>query len=556
MRVEKIFEENRTFKWIFLKSKSEKYKILFLTFGNIVYALSLTSFALLSKEILDAAISKNRDEIIHYGVLLFFVIFLQFILKIFLNLSSEYVINKLSMKYRREIFSKILEKKYKKISNYHSSELLNRMYSDVNIITSEIVSIFPEFVNLSVRLICAMSILISFNFNFLYIFLVLGSSIFIITRLLRKKLKTLHKEVQEKDGEARSFFQEILEKLLIIKIFSRNRYIVNESEKLQNAHLKSILKRRNISVTANSGFFLIFYLAYLATLIWGSLNISEGKMTYGTLLAMLQLVGQIQFPLANLSGFLPRIYKVVASAERVIALDELDNESIAVEKLEKNSFKYLEVKNLSFNYKEREVLNHVNFDINRGDMISLTGTSGGGKTTLFLLLLGIYTPTSGKIEISNYKKFFSPGLESREIFSYVPQGNQLFSGTIRENITLFKDDIPFEDIEKAAEIACAKEFIEKLPNKYDTVIGQNGFGLSEGQGQRIAIARSILTDAEFLLLDEATSALDEETEAKVLKNIENMNDKTCIIVTHRKAALKICNRHFYLIDNSIVENRS
>lgn len=556
MRVEKIFEENRTFKWIFLKSKSEKYKILFLTFGNIVYALSLTSFALLSKEILDAAISKNRDEIIHYGVLLFFVIFLQFILKIFLNLSSEYVINKLSIKYRREIFSKILEKKYKEISNYHSSELLNRMYSDVNIITSEIVSIFPEFVNLSVRLICAMSILISFNFNFLYIFLVLGSSIFIITRLLRKKLKTLHKEVQEKDGEARSFFQEILEKLLIIKIFSRNRYIVNESEKLQNAHLKSILKRRNISVTANSGFFLIFYLAYLATLIWGSLNISEGKMTYGTLLAMLQLVGQIQFPLANLSGFLPRIYKVVASAERVIALDELDNESIAVEKLEKNSFKYLEVKNLSFNYKEREVLSHVNFDINRGDMISLTGTSGGGKTTLFLLLLGIYTPTSGKIEISNYKKFFSPGLESREIFSYVPQGNQLFSGTIRENITLFKDDIPFEDIEKAAEIACAKEFIEKLPNKYDTVIGQNGFGLSEGQGQRIAIARSILTDAEFLLLDEATSALDEETEAKVLKNIENMNDKTCIIVTHRKAALKICNRHFYLIDNSIVENRS
>lgn len=189
-------------------------------------------------------------------------------------------------------------------------------------------------------------------------------------------------------------------------------------------------------------------------------------------------------------------------------------------------------------------------------MISLTGTSGGGKTTLFLLLLGVYAPTSGRIELFDHRKSFSPGLESRERFSYVPQGNQLFSGTIKENITLFKSDIPFEDVERAAELACAKEFIEQLPNGYDTVIGQNGLGLSEGQGQRIAIARSILTDAEFLLLDEATSALDEETEARVLKNIESMKDKTCIIVTHRRAALKICNRHLYLIDRNIVENRS
>lgn len=546
----------KVLEWIFLRSKSEGYKIFFLTLGNVVYAVSLTSFALLSKGILDAAISKNRAGIFHYGSLLFLVIFLQFTLKIFLNLSSEYIINKLSMKYRREIFTKLLKKKYMEISKYHSSEVLNRLYSDINIITNEAVSIFPEFINLGVRLICSMVILISFNFNFLYIFLVLGSLVFIITRLLRKKLKDLHKEVQERDGKARSFFQEILEKLLIIKIFSRDSYIVDESEKLQKEYLKSVLKRRNLSVSASSGFFFIFYLAYLATLIWGSINISEGRMSYGTLLAMLQLVGQIQFPLANLSGFIPRIYKIVASAERVMALDELESESKAMEKLEKNSFKSLEIKNLSFNYKEREILTHVNLDINRGDMISLTGTSGGGKTTLFLLLLGIYTPNSGKIEIFDHRRSFSPGLESREMFSYVPQGNQLFSGTIKENITLFKEDIPFEAIKRAAEIACAKEFIEQLPDKYDTVIGQNGLGLSEGQGQRIAIARSILTDAEFLLLDEATSALDEDTEAKVLKNIENMKDKTCIIVTHRKAALKICNRHFYLVDKNIIENRS
>lgn len=265
-------------------------------------------------------------------------------------------------------------------------------------------------------------------------------------------------------------------------------------------------------------------------------------MTYGTLLAMLQLVGQIQFPLANLSGFIPRFYKMIASAERIMTLENLSNDEINRNNLEKKRFEMLKTENLSFKHKDIEILKNVNVEIKRGDIVSLTGISGGGKTTFFLLLLGIYLPDSGKISITD---------DTRSIFSYVPQGNQLLSGTIKENISLFKDDIEMKDIEKAAELACAKEFIEKLPNGYDTVIGQNGFGLSEGQAQRIAIARSLLTGADFLLLDEATSALDENTEAKVLENIGNLKDKTCIIVTHRKAALKICNKHLYLKDKKI-----
>lgn len=554
--MKKIYDESATFRWLVLKSKPEAYKILALTLGNIIYAISLPYFALLCKYILDSAVVADKAKILHYSFLLLLIISLQFILKIFLSLSKEYLINRLSINFRREIFSKLLKKKYSEITNYHSGELLNRMYSDINIISNEIVSIFPEFINLSVRIFCSMIILISFNFNFFYIFILLGGLIFILSKIFRKKLKSLHKEVQEKDGKARSFFQEILEKILIIKIFSRDKEIIDESNNLQNEYFKSSLKRRNIGVISNSGFFLIFYLAYLGALVWGSLNILDGKISYGTLLAILQLIGQIQFPLANLSGFIPRLYKMVASIERVMVISDLEDENKSLEKLEKNSFHSLEVKNLIFNYKEKNIFNNVNFKINQGDMVSLTGVSGGGKTTLFLLLLGIYPQSSGEIKISSYEKQFSPGLETRERFSYVPQGNQLLSGSIRENITLFRNDISFDKIEKASEIACAKEFIEKLPNGYDTIIGQNGFGLSEGQGQRIAIARSILADAEILLLDEATSALDEETEAKVLKNIENMQDKTCIIVTHRKAALKICNRHLLLKDKTVLEDRS
>lgn len=551
MVLDKSFQEKTIFKWLLKKSKNEFAKILILVICNIFYAISMTLFALLSKEILDGIFFKNKEQIFKYTFLLFLLIILQFILKFFINISSEYIISKLSMKYRKELFSELLTKKYDELSQYHSSELLNRMYSDINIVTSEMILIFPEFINLIVRLICTATILISFNINFLYLFLVAGGSIFGVTRLLRNKLKNLHKKVQEKDGKTRAFFQEILEKLLIIKVFSRDRYIVTKGEKFQEDHLKAILQRRNLSVAANSGFFLIFNLAYLLTIFWGSLNILDGKMTYGTLLAILQLVGQIQFPLANLSGFIPRIYKMLASAERIIALENLSSE-IETKKIESNTFNHLEIENLNFNYQDKEILNNINLSINKGDIISLEGSSGGGKTTLFLLLLGIYSPTLGKIRIYNNKNIdFIPGKETREIFSYVPQGNQLFSGTIKENITLFNSDISMKDIKKVAEIACANEFIEKLPNGYETLIGQNGMGLSEGQGQRIAIARSLLTGAEFLLLDEATSALDEETEAKVLKNIESLKDKTCIIVTHRKAALKICNKHLYLKDKNI-----
>ncbi len=552
MVLNKIFKDNKIFIWILKKSKSEISKILILTICNILYALSMTSFALLSKEILDGVMYKNKELIFKYSFFLFALIILQFILKFFINITNEYITSKLSMKYRRELFSKLLEKEYSEVSQFHSSELLNRMYSDISIVTNEIILIFPEFINLGVRLICALTILISFNVNFLYLFLVAGIFIFAATRVLRNKLKLLHKEVQEKDGKTRAFFQEILEKLWIIKIFSRDRYIISKGEKLQEEHLTSILKRRNLSVTANSGFFLIFNLVYLFTVFWGSLNILEGKMTYGTLIAILQLVGQIQFPLANLSGFIPRIYKMVASAERVMELENLTSEK-ELNKISETSFEHLKIENLTFYHKEKEILSDVNLSIKKGDIISLKGNSGGGKTTLFLLLLGIYSPNKGKITIyDNMNMSFNPGKESRKIFSYVPQGNQLFSGTIRENISLFNSELSLTEIKKAAEIACAAEFIEKLPLGYETPIGQNGFGLSEGQGQRIAIARGLLTGAEFLLLDEATSALDEETEAKVLSNIENLKNKTCIIVTHGKAALKICNKHLYLKEKNIL----
>ena len=209
--------------------------------------------------------------------------------------------------------------------------------------------------------------------------------------------------------------------------------------------------------------------------------------------------------------------------------------------------------NVDFTYGRNEVLKDVSLNINKGDFVSLTGFSGGGKSTLFLLMLGAYHQTKGESDFIFEDEKLKAGKQTRTMFAYVPQGNYLISGTLKENITFFKHGIEDSDVWNALEIACAKSFVEELPEGLDTKLGEKGHGLSEGQMQRIAVARAVLSGAPILMLDEATSALDDITESQLLKNIAELKNRTCIIVTHRKAALQICNRHFALKDGNISE---
>ena len=314
----------------------------------------------------------------------------------------------------------------------------------------------------------------------------------------------------------------------------------------QNIHYKAQMKRRTLSIFANAGFSFVFQAGYLFAMVWGARGIYLGIMTYGTLTAILQLVNQIQQPFANLSGLLPMFYGVLASAERIIELENLPEEKPSERKLNYNDFKEISVKNMSFSYGENHVLNDVNIEIEKGDFVSLTGLSGGGKSTLFLLLLGAYQPTEGTITFDTADDKYHCGQETRRLFAYVPQGNFLFSGTVEENIRMLNENASTEDVIAAAKVACAYDFIQDFPDKFETKIGEKGFGISEGQAQRIAIARAILSNAPILLLDEATSALDEETEARLLANIADLKNRTCLIVTHRPAALSICGKHLLL----------
>lgn len=280
-------------------------------------------------------------------------------------------------------------------------------------------------------------------------------------------------------------------------------------------------------------------------------------MTYGTVTAIIQLVNQVQSPFVSLSGIMPKYYTTIASAERIMELDDLPNEK-EINKKEidvLDTYKNLnsvEFENISFKYDRDIILDNTSLSIKKGDFVAIMGISGIGKSTLLKLLLGVFNLNFGKIYLDTNNGKIPIDKNTRRLFSYVPQGNMLISGTIKDNITFINPDASDAEIEEAIRISCAKQFIDELPLGLETVIGEKGLGLSEGQVQRLAIARSLLADSPILLLDEATSALDEKTEKEFLTNLKALDNVTCIIVSHKKAALDICNKTIQIKNGKII----
>lgn len=547
--------DNAALSWLLARTKGRRGALAAIIAGNAVFAAAGAAFSLLCRGIIDSAVSGDRGGILGYAAGLGGFVLLQLVLRLVCNSLSEYVRAGLEMDIRANLFGKLLSAELSSVTKYHSGELLNRMFSDVKICADGIADIVPAAVNMATRLVCAGAIMIFLEPWFAVLFIAAGAVVFVVTRFFRGRLKGLHKQVQEKEGKVRSFLQESLESAAVIKVFGAERKMLRRNDLNQREHYKIRMKRRAIGIVSGAGFGLVFQAGYVLALVWGAFGIFSGGMTYGTLTAVLQLVNQIQSPFAGLSSLFPQYYAMLASAERIIELENLPEEQKAAKALDYADFQRLEVSGLRFGYGEKDVITRADFTLNRGETAALTGISGGGKSTLFMLLLGAYRPDGGEIRFVSRSEEYSPGQETRGIFAYVPQGNCLFSGTIRENIAFLNDtEISDEAVMQAAKAACADEFITQLPEGLDTRIGENGHGLSEGQAQRIAVARALYSGAGFLLLDEATSALDEQTERKLLENISAMDGKTVLIVTHRPAALEICDRRFTLTDGVITEH--
>lgn len=550
-------KNNSTLKWIIKKSKKERGNLAVLLIANALFSALSIVFALFIKEVIDSAtIYKSSQRLTSFAVAIIMVVILQFVFRIFTNCLQEKIQARLEVQYKTQLFNSILTKKQEKITGYHSGELMTRLTSDVSIVSEGVATILPTVVSAFARLVCAVVALIMLDWIFAVAFTVAGALVFLVLTLLRGKLKSFHKKTQATDGKTRSFMQECIENLLAVKVFSVNSKIESQADNLQEENYKIKMKRRNYAVLGHAVYNFIFSAGYLFALIYGGIKILSGALGYGSLSAILQLVNNVQVPFMSLSNVMPKYYSMLASAERIMEIEEIESEKID-EQIDPyktyNTLKGIAIDNVDFTYDRDTVLKGATFYINKGDYIAITGPSGVGKSTLIKLLLGVYPLDNGEVYLDTFDGKVSLDVNYRRLFSYVPQGNMLFSGTLRENIAFINGSATEEEIDFALKVSQAKEFINELPQGLETVVGENGVGLSEGQIQRIAIARAILAKSPIILLDEATSALDEQTEYKLLENLKQLENVTLIIVSHKKAMLKICNRTIQIKDKNIKE---
>lgn len=545
-------KQNAARKWIGQTAKPQLPFLVLLILGNALSSVCAVSVALFSKRIVDAAQNADLPALYRAGAVLLCVVLLQIALRIFDNSLSVRVSGKLEMACKRRLFSAILQKEYSAVTAYHSGELMTRLTSDITVVSDNATVLLPTATAMVTRLVFAFAVIASLDVRFALLLLAVGVLLFVSTRAFRGKIKQLHKSVQASDGRLRAFLQEALESLLAVQVFGVQEKVAREADVRQTENFDAKIRRNRWSIAANAGFLAVFSFGTLVTLLWCGWRLAAGAITFGTLTALLQLVNQVQAPLTNLSGLMPKYYSMLSSAERVLEIENLPDEAQAqTDTAPACNFESARFRGVSFAYGQNEVFTDADFEIRKNDFVVISGISGIGKSTLFKLLLGVLTPDGGEITVTADGRTYPADKNTRGLFAYVPQGNLLFSGTVRDNIRFIKENATDEEVLRAAEIACADTFIDELPAGLDTLLGEGGSGLSEGQMQRIAVARAILTDAPVLLLDEATSALDEETEARLLSNIRALENKTCLIISHKKAAYAVCTRELTVKDGTV-----
>ena len=551
--------DKKTTLWIIKNAKTQIVSIILLAVLNGLAAYAGVAMAQVARFIVDsAAYDKDVNKVIFYAVMLICITAAQIIISVCLRVTSFNVNTKMEISIKSKLFDTMIRKDYAKVTSFHTGELMNRITNDVLVITDAVVNIVPNVTFFLVKLTGILVVLFTIDWRFAIVFVIGAVIVMIFMLVFKGKLKFLHKRAQESDGKTRSFMQESLASLLVIKVFNKYKRISGEADKLQWNNFKIRRKRNYISIGASLGFSIVFVAAYMYGLVWGSFMILAGAITYGILTEILSLVSQIQSPVQGLTSILPQYYQALASAERIMEIEDFPEEHQLDENVKIDLYELyseldsIEFDNITFSYDRDTVLESTSLSIKKGDFVVITGISGIGKSTLTKLLLDVFPVSEGEIylKLKDGKKVMVDR-NIRNMFAYVPQGNFLLSGTIRENISFVRPDAGDEEIMQAAKIACA-DFIEELPDRLDTVLGEKGMGLSEGQVQRVAIARAILCNAPVIILDEATSALDEATEIRLLRNIENFKNKTCILISHKKAANQVCNKEIRIEDKKII----
>ena len=536
-------------RWLWRVIGRKKGYVLTLTLVQALSGGLGVLYALLLRNIVDSAVEHDSAAFWRNVLLIIGLVVLQISLSAIVRWLQELAKSDIENLLKQRLTDNILRKGYNTVSATHTAEWLNRLTNDTTVVANGIVEILPGLVGTVVRLISAIIMVIALDRMFAMILVPGGVALCVLTYAFRKVLKRLHKNIQETDGRLRIFLQEHIGSLMMIKSFVAEEQTSRAASEAMNEHKSARMRRNRFSNVANIGFAVAMQGMYLLGVVYCAYGIMSGTVTYGTLTAIMQLVGQIQGPFVSISSYVPRFYAMTASAERLMEIeafadDEAARDANEVYNFYRESFSALGLRNANFTYESDDaapvVLNGISIEIKKGEYIAFTGHSGCGKSTVLKLLMCMYPLDSGEKYITGAEGEIALDASWRRLFAYVPQGNALMNGTIREVVSFADPDAAHDEyrLRRALHISCADEFVDDL----DAVLGERGSGLSEGQMQRLAIARAVFSDCPVMLLDETTSALDEVTEQRLLQNLRAMTDMTVVIVTHRRAALGICDR--------------
>lgn len=546
-----IKEVLRETAWIYQYGLRYKGSILWYIFIGIFGTIMSLVASVLSKYIIDAVTGFNRESIAFLAVAYIILQIVVIGLRALTTRISAFIDIKVNQEIGAEVYDKIMESDWESMSEFHSGDLLNRIQNDVNNVSSSVIGWVPNFITRSIQFIGTLTIIIYYDVTLAVLALLSAPVMFLISKTLMKRMRHYNEKMREVGSEMMAFHGESFQNIQLIKSFGLSEVYGMKLRNLQKKHKDLKLEYNKFSVITST------FMSSMGTAIsilcfgWGVYRLWTGYITFGTMTLFLQLSSTLSGSFSALVQMVPSAISATTCAGRIMAVTELPKEiKTNVDKVEQLLKHHepisVEAQSVDFTYHTGEkVLEDVNFEAYPGEIVALVGPSGEGKTTMLRILLGIVSVQKGSVSVwgEEQKDKIAINAATRSLFAYVPQDNILFSGTVAENLRIVKLDATDEELNDALRIACAYDFVHNLSDGLNSTVKENGGGFSEGQVQRLAIARAMLLQAPVLLLDEATSALDMATEQQVLQNIMNAKKAcTCIVTTHRPSVLKSCDR--------------
>ena len=531
------------FRWLWSHSVGARGAILAnILLGSVNVGLNLL-FIFLCKRLVDIATGALAGSLSLYTSAVLSVVILRLAVSA-VNVRVENLTNsRMNFIIRKGLYSNLLYAEWLGKERRHSGDTVNRLETDVSTVTNVICSDVPQIFTTVVQMLAAVAFLCTMDWR-LAALLVLVTPLFVLfSRVFFRRLREMTRGIRETESQVQSHLQESLQHRMVIQSMENEGRMEDRLDDLQDREYGQIKERTRFNIIARTMVSAAFSFGYIAAFLWGVYGIARGHITFGVMTAFLQLVGQVQRPVVNLTRQIPSFIYSTASIDRLMELEDAPKEAVGAS-IKLAGPAGVRVEGVKYRYPDgkRMILNDLTFDFPPLSRTAIVGETGAGKSTLIRLMLALLKPVGGRVVLYDDTQEVPASAATRCNLVYVPQGNTLFSGTVRENLLMGDPDATEEQIHAALETAVA-DFVFTLPDGLDTLCGEGGAGLSEGQAQRIAIARGLLRPGSILLLDEFSSSLDPETENKLMENLtKKAAGKTMIFITHRERIAQFCER--------------